>query len=192
MRPGRLAAITPLLALGLWLAPPAVPAAGAASAVEIDAAVETALTRFYDEVPAGRALATKARAMLVFPKVVKAGLGIGGEYGEGALRAGARTLGYYRTVAASIGLQIGAQARSQIILFMTDAALAQFEASDGFEVGVDGSIALVEVGVAGKINTTSALNEPVIAFIYGERGLMANLSLEGTKITKLEKSRQTG
>ncbi len=176
-----------MLALGLWLAPPAAPAAEAAAALEIDAAVETALTRFYDEVPAGRELAAKAKGMLVFPSVVKAGLGIGGEYGEGALRVGGRTVGYYNTVAASIGLQIGAQTRSQIILFMTEGALAQFQASDGWEVGVDGSVALVKVGVAGEIGTASLLNEPVIAFIYGEHGLMANLSLEGSKITKIEK-----
>ncbi len=187
MRPRRSAAIVPLLALGLWLAPACAQPAAAASAVEIDAAVSAALTRFYEEVPTGRELAAKAKAMLVFPRVIKAGLGIGGEYGEGALLAGARTLGYYSTVAGSIGLQIGAQARSEIILFMTADALKQFQASDGFEVGVDGSIALVTVGVAGEINTTSALNDPVIAFIYGERGLMANLSLEGTKISKLEK-----
>jgi lipid-binding SYLF domain-containing protein len=183
----RFAVIAPLLAFSLWLAPAAVPPAEAASAVEIDAAVQTALTRFYQEVPAGRELAAKAKAMLVFPKVIKAGFGIGGEYGEGALQAGGRTLGYYNTVAASIGLQIGAQARSEIILFMTDAALAQFQASDGWEAGVDGSVAVIETGVAGEITTTSALHEPVIAFIYGEQGLMANLSLEGTKITKIER-----
>ncbi len=183
----RVTVIALLLALGLWLAPAAVAPAAAASALEIDAAVESALGRFYQEVPAGRELAAKAKAVLVFPNVVKAGFGIGGEYGEGALRAGGRTLGYYNTVAASIGLQIGAQARSEIVLFMTEGALAQFQASDGWEVGVDGSVALIEVGVAGEIDTTSALNEPVIGFIYGEQGLMANLSLEGTKISKLEK-----
>ena len=179
----RVAVIGLLLALGLWL----VPAARAASAVEVDAAVQSALARFYQEVPTGRELAGKAKAMLVFPNVVKAGFGIGGEYGEGALRVGGRTVGYYNTVAASIGLQIGAQARSEVILFMTDDALAQFQASDGWEVGIDGSVALVKVGVAGEIDTTSALNEPVIGFIYGEQGLMANLSLEGTKISRLEK-----
>jgi lipid-binding SYLF domain-containing protein len=188
MRPGPFAVIAPLLALALWLAPPAASPAAAASAVEIDAQVATALARFYDEVPTGRELAAKAKAMLVFPSVVKAGLGIGGEYGQGALRVGGRTAGYYRTVAASIGLQIGAQSRSEIILFMTEGALAQFQASDGFQVGVDGSIALIKVGIAGEIDTTSALNDPVIGFIYGEQGLMANLSLEGTKISKLEPS----
>jgi len=187
MRPGSLAVIAPLLALGLWLAPASIPPAAAASAVEIDAEVAAALTRFYEEVPTGRELAARAKAMLVFPSVIKAGFGIGGEYGEGALRAGSRTLGYYNTASASIGLQIGAQARSEIILFMTEEALARFQASDAWEVGVDGSVTLVKVGVAGEIDTTSALNDPVIAFIYGERGLMANLSLEGAKITRLEK-----
>ena len=183
----KVAVIAPLLALGLWLAPAAVPPAAAASAVEIDEAVDSALTHFYQEVPAGRELAAKAKALLVFPSIVKAGLGIGGEYGEGALRVGGRTESYYNTLAASIGLQIGAQARSQVILFMTDDALAQFQASDGWEVGVDGSVALVKVGVAGEIGTAALLKEPVIGFIYGEQGLMANLSLEGTKISQLEK-----
>jgi lipid-binding SYLF domain-containing protein len=186
MRSARFAVIVPLLALGLWLAP-AVPPARAASAIEIDASVETALSQFYEEVPTGRELAAKAKAMLVFPRVIKAGLGIGGEYGEGALRVGGRTVGYYNTVAASIGLQIGAQARSEIILFMTDEALEQFQASDGWQVGIDGSVAVIQTGVAGEIDTTSVLDDPVIAFIYGQQGLMANLSLEGTKINKVEK-----
>ncbi len=173
-----------MLALGLWLA---TASERPAAAVEIDAEVAAALTRFYEEVPTGRELVAKARAMLVFPRAIKAGLGIGGEYCEGALRAADQTLAYYSTVAGSISLQIGAQARSQIILSMAEDALRQFQAKDGCEIGVDGSVALVKVGVAGEINTTSALNDPVIAFIYGERGLMANLSLEGTKISKLEK-----
>ncbi len=186
MRPGSRAA---LLALGLWLASGSIQPAAAASAVEIDAAAETALTRFFEEVPAGRELAAKAEAMPVFPRVVRRGSGSAAKYRAGALRAaGGRTLGYYSTVAASIGLQTGAQARSEIILFMTEDALRQFlQTSDGFEVGVDGSIALIQVRVAGEISTASALDEPVIALISDERGLMASLSLEGTKITKLDK-----
>ncbi len=185
MRLARFAGIASLLALGLWLTRAPVPTAEAASAVAIDAAVRTALERLYEEVPGGRELAAKSKAMLVFPSVIKAGLGIGGEYGQGALRIGGRSAGYYSTIAGTIGLQIGAQARSEIILFMTEDALAQFQASDGWEVGVDGSVALVKVGVAGEIDTTT-LNAPVIGLIYGEQGLMANLSLEGTKISRIE------
>jgi lipid-binding SYLF domain-containing protein len=145
-----------------------------------------ALTRFDQEVPAGRALFAKAKGGLVFPKVIKAGFGIGGEYGEGALRIGGRSVVYYNTVAASIGLQLGAQARAELILFMTEEALAAFRGSDGREIGVDGSVALVSVGVAGEIDTTT-LADPVIGFVFGEQGLMANLSLEGAKISSLER-----
>jgi lipid-binding SYLF domain-containing protein len=118
--------------------------------------------------------------------VIKAGLGIGGEYGEGALRVHGRSVGYYNTISASIGLQIGAQSRVELILFMTDEALERFQRSDGWEVGVDGSVALVSIGVAGEIDTNT-VSEPVIGFIFGEQGLMANLSLEGAKISKLDK-----
>jgi lipid-binding SYLF domain-containing protein len=145
-----------------------------------------ALTRFDQEVPAGRALFAKAKGVLVFPKVIKAGFGIGGEYGEGALRIGGRSVVYYNTVAASIGLQLGAQARAELIPFMTEEALAAFRGSDGWEIGVDGSVALVSVGVAGEIDTTT-LADPVIGFVFGEQGLMANLSLEGAKISSLER-----
>jgi lipid-binding SYLF domain-containing protein len=182
MRPGRLAAIALFLALGPFAPQPAA----AASAVEIDAAVVAAMTRFDQEVPAGRPLLAKAKGVLVFPNVIKAGFGIGGEYGEGALRVHGRSVGYYNTVSASIGLQIGAQSRVEMILFMTDEALERFQRSDGWEVGVDGSVALVSIGVAGEIDTNT-VSEPVIGFIFGEQGLMANLSLEGAKISKLEK-----
>jgi lipid-binding SYLF domain-containing protein len=174
------------LALGLWLSPLASQPAAAASAIEIDAAVVAALTRFDQEVPAGRPLLAQAKGVLVFPNVIKAGFGIGGEYGEGALRVHGRSVGYYNTMSASIGLQIGAQARVEMILFMTDEALAQFQSSDGWEVGVDGSVALVTTGVAGEIDSTT-ISDPVIGFVFGERGLMANLSLEGAKISKLDK-----
>jgi len=186
MRAGRLAATGVFLALGLWLFPLASQPAAAASATEIDVEVVAALNRFDQEVPAGRELLAKAKGVLVFPKVIKAGFGIGGEYGEGALRIGGRSVGYYNLISASIGLQLGAQSRAEMILFMTDEALERFQRSDGWEAGVDGSVALITTGVAGEIDTNT-INEPVIGFIFGEQGLMANLSLEGAKISKLEK-----
>jgi lipid-binding SYLF domain-containing protein len=186
MRPINLTMFASLLILGLSLGPLSPLPAAAASAEEIDAEVDAALTRFYEEVPTGRELAAKAKGVLIFPSVVKAGFGIGGEYGEGALRMSGQTVDYYNTVSASIGLQIGAQSRSEIILFMTDEALADFRDGAGWEVGVDGSVALIRSGAAGEIDTTNVA-EPVIAFIYGEQGLMANLSLEGAKISKLER-----
>jgi lipid-binding SYLF domain-containing protein len=186
MRSRRLTALALLLTLSFWLPALAPQPAAAASALEIDAAVVAALTRFDQEVPAGRPLLAKAKGVLVFPHVIKAGFGIGGEYGEGALRVHGRSVGYYNTVSASIGLQIGAQSRVEMILFMTDEALERFQRSDGWEVGVDGSVALVRIGVAGEIDTNN-ISEPVIGFVFGEQGLMANLSLEGAKISKLDK-----
>lgn len=183
----RFAILALFLVVGLSLAVAAPGPVAAASAVEIDAQVDAALARFYDEVPAAKELAKKAKGILIFPSVIKAGFGIGGEYGEGALRVGGRSVGYYNTAAASIGLQIGAQSRAEVLMFMTEDALERFRSSDGWEVGVDGSVALITVGVAGEIDTTT-IDDPVIGFVFGEQGLMANLSLEGAKITKMAKS----
>jgi lipid-binding SYLF domain-containing protein len=187
MRITTFAKFATFLALGLSLAAAAPQPADAASAVEIDAEVDAALVRFYEEVPAAADLAKKAKGILIFPKVLKAGFGVGGEYGEGALRVGGKSVAYYNTAAASIGLQIGVQARAEILMFMTQEALERFQSSDGWEVGVDGSVALVKVGVSGEIDT-STISAPVIGFVFGEQGLMANLSLEGAKFTKLDKS----
>jgi lipid-binding SYLF domain-containing protein len=176
-----------LFVLGLLLTPAAPQDAMAASQAEIDAEVDAALVRFYEEVPGAKDLAKKAKGILIFPKVIKAGFGVGGEYGEGALRIGGKSVGYYNTAAASIGLQVGVQARAEVLMFMTQEALERFRASDGWEVGVDGSVTVVNTGVAGEIDTIS-FDAPVIGFIFGEQGLMANLSLEGAKITKIAKT----
>ncbi len=160
--------------------------AEAASAVEIDAKVNAVLTRFYEDVASAKELSTKAQGILTFPSVIKAGFGIGGEFGEGALRINDKTVDYYSTAAASIGLQFGVQSRAVILMFMSDDALTRFRSSDGWEVGVDASVALVTIGASGAIDTTN-IKEPVIGFIFGEKGLMYNLSLEGSKMTKLHK-----
>jgi lipid-binding SYLF domain-containing protein len=172
--------------LGLLLALLPMSAAQSASREEIDAEVDEALTQFYKYTSAGKALAQKAKGVLVFPNVVKAGFGIGGEYGEGALRVSGKTVGYYSIAAASIGLQIGAQARTEIILFMNDAVLKQFRDSSGWKAGVDGSVALATLGAGGAIDSNTA-REPIIGFIFSNKGLMYNLSFEGSKITRLEK-----
>jgi lipid-binding SYLF domain-containing protein len=187
MRIARSVRFALLFVLGLLLLSAAPQDAVAASAAEIDADVDAALVRFYEEMPAAKDLAKKAKGILIFPKVVKAGFGVGGEYGEGALRIGGKSVGYYNTAAASIGLQVGVQARAEVLMFMTQEALDRFRASDGWEVGVDGSVAVVKTGVAGEIDTTT-FSDPVIGFIFGEQGLMANLSLEGAKITKMDKA----
>lgn len=169
-----------LLALFLLAGP-----AHAASASEIDREVDQALKAF-QEIAGAKAYLPIAKGVLVFPKVYKAGIGIGGEYGEGALRVNGKTVDYYSTAAASIGFQLGAQAKSIIVLFTNESALNKFRQSDGWKVGVDGSVALVDIG-AGKAVDTTNIKDPVIGFIYGQKGLMYNLTLEGSKFSKLDK-----
>jgi lipid-binding SYLF domain-containing protein len=129
----------------------------AASAVEINIGVDATLKRFSNEVPGGSDFLKKAEGVLVFPKVIKAGFGIGGEYGEGALRMGGKTVGYYSTAAASIGFQLGAQSKSIVLVFLEKKALSDFRKSDGWKAGVDGSVALVEWGAGEDINTIDTL-----------------------------------
>lgn len=161
-------------------------AAAAASKTEIDAEVRQTLKRFYKHTGAGRELAGKASGILIFPNVVKAGIGIGGEYGEGALLVGGKTVAYYNLASASIGFQLGAQARSQIVLFMNDQVLGDFRHSEGWKAGVDGSVALATLGAGGAIDTKTA-QQPIIGFIFSNKGLMYNLTFEGSKITRIEK-----
>ncbi len=158
----------------------------AASSAEINAGVDQTLSRFTKEVAGANAFLKSAKGALVFPKVYKGGIGIGGEYGEGALRVGGRTVDYYSTAAASIGFQLGGQVKSIIILFMQDEALQKFRDSEGWKVGVDGSIALVDIG-AGRELSTQTIKDPIVAFIFDQKGLMYNLTLEGSKFTKLKK-----
>jgi lipid-binding SYLF domain-containing protein len=158
----------------------------AADAREIDVSVNVALEQFRKEVKGAGEFLASSKGYLVFPKVVKAGLGIGGEYGEGSLRIGGKTAAYYSTAAASIGLQLGVQKKSVIIVFLTSGALSKFRQSEGWEVGVDGSVALIKVGAGGSIDTTN-VSDPIVAFVFGQKGLMYNLTLEGSKFTKLDK-----
>ena len=160
--------------------------AAAASREEINAEVRQAMKEFRKHTSAGYELSQKAAGVLVFPSVVKAGIGVGGEYGEGALLIGGKPVAYYNIAAASIGLQLGAQARSEIILFMTESALSKFRGSEGWKAGVDGSIALVTVGTGGSIDTETA-QKPIIGFMFSNKGLMYNLTFEGSKITKIDK-----
>lgn len=160
--------------------------AAAASAAEIDAGVNDTLRRFFAQVGYARELYHQAAGVLVFPRVYKAGFGIGGEFGEGALRIDGRTAGYYNTVSASFGFQFGAQARSIIIMFMTRPALDSFRRSEGWEVGVDGSVTLITVGAGGTIDSHN-VRDPIVGFVFGAKGLMYNLTLEGTKITRIHR-----
>jgi len=160
--------------------------ASAASKEEINAEVKDAIKNFRAHTSAGYALSKKAAGMLVFPSVIKAGIGIGGEFGEGALLVKGKTVAYYNVAAASIGFQLGAQARSQIILFMNNKVLSQFRNSEGWKAGVDGSVALATLGAGGAIDTKTA-QQPIIGFIFSNKGLMYNLTFEGSKITRVEK-----
>ncbi len=160
--------------------------AQAKSAAEINIGVDETLKRFRSEVQGGSKFLARASGVLVFPSVIKAGIGIGGEYGEGALRVGGKTVDYYNTAAASIGFQLGAQSKSVVVVFMTGKALSDFRNSDGWKAGVDGSIAVVKWGVGEDINTVD-IKDPVVGFVFSNKGLMYNLTLEGSKFTKINK-----
>jgi lipid-binding SYLF domain-containing protein len=161
-------------------------AASAATKEEIDAEVRQTMANFEKQTGAGAELARKAAGILVFPNVIKAGIGVGGEFGEGALLVKGKTAGYYDIVAASIGFQLGAQARSEVVLFMNDNVLTQFRNSEGWKAGVDGSVALATLGAGGSLDTETA-KKPIIGFIFSNKGLMYNLTFEGSKITRVNK-----
>lgn len=158
----------------------------AATAEKIDENVNEAVAKFRESVKGGDELLSKSSGYLVFPRVIKVGMGVGGEGGEGALRVGGQTVDYYNTFAGSFGLQLGAQAKAIIIAFMTDQALKDFQNSSGWKVGVDGSVAIIDIGV-GKAIDTGNIKDPVVGFIFDSKGLMYNLTLEGSKITKIDK-----
>lgn len=158
--------------------------AAAASKEKIDRRVNEALEEFKDDIGGAQEVLARAKGVLVFPLVRKAGIGIGGEYGEGALRVGGATVDYYSTAAASIGLQLGAQSRRQLIVFLDQGALDKFRSSQGWEIGVDASVAVITIGAGGAIDTTQ-LNQPIVAFVFDNKGLMYNLSLEGSKISRI-------
>ncbi len=174
----------PLFAAALLLAG-SLPAS-AASREELDSQVREATAALYEHSSSAKELAARAAGMLVFPKVVKGGIGIGGEYGEGALLVGGRTVGYYNIVSGSIGFQLGLQQKSQAILFMSQKELDSFRKSDGWKAGVDGSVAIATLGAGGEIDSETA-KKPIIGFIYSNKGLMYNLTFEGSKITEIEK-----
>jgi lipid-binding SYLF domain-containing protein len=147
--------------------------------------VDATLSRLYASVNGSRELVAKARGVLVFPQVVQAGLVVGGQYGQGALRVGGRTEGFYSTAAGSFGLQAGAQSKAIIFCFMTENALADFRSRNGWAVGGDATVAVVKVGANGNIDSSTA-TAPVQAFVLTNAGLMAGVSLEGTKVSRLD------
>lgn len=151
---------------------------------EINARVDATLMRLYGTARGSRELAEKANGVLVFPSVLAAGFGVGGQFGEGALRVKDTTTGYYRLASLSVGLQIGAQSKAIIFLLMTPDALTQFRNRAHWSVGADASVALIKVGATGALDLTTATG-PIYAFVLTNTGLMANLTLEGTRISPL-------
>ncbi|SAK60854.1 lipoprotein [Caballeronia calidae] len=161
-------------------------AAGAADEHRsIDADVDSTIQRLYATVSGSRELVAKARGVLVFPSVLQAGFIVGAQYGKGSLRVGGSTVGYYSTTSGSFGLTAGAQSKALIFLFMTQDALDKFRNSDGWSAGADASVALVKMGANGSIDTTTA-TKPVEVIVLTNAGLMADVSLEGTKVSRLK------
>ena len=150
---------------------------------DIDADVSETLARLQSTVKESRELINKASGVLVFPSVIAAGLGVGGQYGEGALRVKNMKPEYYTLASLSIGLQIGAQSKAIIFLFMEQSALDKFRSSEGWQAGADASVAILKVGVNGNLDVTAS-SGPILAFVLTNAGLMANLTLEGTKISR--------
>jgi lipid-binding SYLF domain-containing protein len=156
----------------------------AATSEQIDTRVQGALQRFYAANEHHRDLSQRAAAVLVFPRITKAGAGVGGEFGEGALEVQGKTVGYYKVTGASVGATLGATRRSEVILFMTDEARDKFVNSHDWTIGADTGVAVMHKGAGGEYDTET-LKKPVLAFVFGEKGLIADASLEGAKISKL-------
>ena len=158
--------------------------AHAASKSEINRKVTAALETLYETTPEAETLASNAKGILVFPNIVKAGLLVGGQYGDGALRKEGKTVGYYRSIAVSYGLQAGVQSFGYALLFMDDASLEYLEKSDGWEIGTGPSIVVLDKGFGKNLSSTT-LKKGIYAFIFDQKGLMAGIGLQGSKITKI-------
>lgn len=162
------------------------PEVAAAQRAEIDSKATAALNRLYAEDPSAKEFGQDAKGILIFPEVIKGGvIGFTGEGGAGVLRVDGQTVDYYNMTGGGIGLALGIQTYSQVLMFTTDEALANFRDSAGWEAGVDGSVALLDAGATGAANTSNVRN-PIVGFVFGEQGLMASATFDGTKYTKLD------
>jgi lipid-binding SYLF domain-containing protein len=159
-------------------------ASSAATAEDLKRDSQQALHNLTSTNPLAAKLNGKAKAVLIFPNIVKAGLVFGGSYGEGVLRSGSRVDGYYNSVSGSWGFQAGAQSYGYVLFLMTDKALNQLKDSHGWELGVGPTVVLVDAGVAKNLST-STLQDDAYAFIFNQQGLMAGVSIEGTKVSKI-------
>jgi lipid-binding SYLF domain-containing protein len=155
----------------------------AKTAKEIDASADVALDRFYKQVDGAKEFAKAAKGILVMPNVVKGAFIVGAEGGEGVLRVGGSSVDYYTLVSGSIGFQIGGQKKDIILCFMDEKALKQFRASKGWEAGIDGNVTLIKIGDGARLDTRSG-TDPIVAFVFDTKGLIADISLKGAKFTK--------
>jgi lipid-binding SYLF domain-containing protein len=176
-----LAAATGLAILALV----ASAASSAHSKAQLDASADRALHRFFDLNPANRDLAKKAAGILIFSHVSKGGAGVAGEYGQGVLRVNRATAGYYSIAAASVGLTLGFAKRSEIVMFMTQDSLDKFTASKGWSIGADAAVVLVSQGAGGAYDSET-IGKPILGFVFGAKGLLGDVSLEGSKITQIK------
>ncbi len=185
MRCFRSATLLVILAFaGIMLCSPTPAVAASAAQISYDATV--ALKNLYATTPSAKILGQTAKAILVFPNIVKGGFIVGGQYGEGALLRDGKPVAYYNTVAASYGLQAGIQKYGYAVFFMTESMIKYLDKSDGWELGLAPNIVVADVGAAGGVSTTTAQSD-VYAFFFDQKGLMAGLGLQGTKITRIEK-----
>jgi lipid-binding SYLF domain-containing protein len=157
----------------------------AATAAEINRDADIALEKLYKSTPAAKNMAEVAKGILVFPSIIKAGLVIGGQYGEGVLQVGGEPVGYYKSVAASYGLQAGAQSFGYALFFVDEESLQYLKASEGWEIGVGPTIVVVDAGVARSLSTSTA-QSGIYAFFFNQKGLMAGIGIQGSKITQFE------
>lgn len=158
----------------------------AASAQNLNKDADQALQTLFKNNDVAESIARQARGVLVFPNIVKAGLIIGGSYGEGVLRRGGKTVGYYNSVSGSWGLQAGAQSYGYVVFLMNDKAFGYLNDSKGWEIGVGPTVVVVNEGVAKNLSSTT-LQDDAYAFIFGQQGLMAGISIEGSKISKIKR-----
>jgi len=177
-------ALTGMVVSGCTTTSPQASASATEQRQEINSGTDATLTRLYETSPQARALVERAKGVLVFPSVLSASFMVGAQHGKGVLRVGGANAGYYSTTAGSIGFQAGAQSKAMVLLFMTDEALNKFRNSSGWTVGADATVAVVNIGANGRIDTNTA-QQPIVGFVMNNGGLMAGVSLAGTKISKL-------
>ncbi|KOF54019.1 twin-arginine translocation pathway signal [Achromobacter sp. DMS1] len=174
-----------VLFVGCTATPPKTSATATEQRQSLNSAANATLTRLYEASPQSKELVARAKGVLVFPDVLSGSFIVGAEHGKGVLRVGGAPAGYYSTTAGSIGFQAGAQSKAMVLLFMTDDALNKFRNSAGWTVGADATVAVANIGANGRIDTNTA-QQPIVGFVMNNGGLMAGVSLAGTKISKLD------